>query len=74
MSISNVRDQIIKKDLGNNKEKNKNRNNIKDEQTEKVNNLKNIKNSDLIPYTIMTANIIQDNICDKPLLVLLDSG
>ena len=74
MSISNIRDQIITKDLGNNKEKNENINNIKNEQTEKVNKLKNNKNSDLIPYTIMTANIIQDNICDKPLLVLLDSG
>ena len=73
MSVSNVRDQVIKKDLGNNKEKNENINNIKNEQTEKVNKLKN-KNSDLIPYTIMTANIIQGNICDKPLLVLLDSG
>ena len=58
MSISNIRDQIIKKDLGNNKEKNKNINNIKDKQTEKVNNLKNIKKTDLIHYTIMTANII----------------
>ena len=73
MNVSNVRDQVIKKDLGNNKEKNENIKNIKDEQTEKVNKLKN-KNSDLIPYTIMTANIIQGNICDKPLLVLLDSG
>ena len=43
MSISNIRDKIITKDLGNNKDKSKNRNNIKDKQTEKVNNLKNIK-------------------------------
>ena len=43
MSISSIRDKIITKDLGNNKDKNKNRNNIKDEQTEKVNNLKNKK-------------------------------
>ena len=73
MSISNIRDKIITKDLGNNN-KSKNKTNIKDEQTEKVNNLKNIKKTDLIPYTIMTGNIIQNNKCNKPLLILLDSG
>ena len=44
MSVSNVREQVIKKDLGINKEKNEKIKKIKDEQTEKVNNLKNIKN------------------------------
>ena len=52
-----------------------NKNNIKEtKSSEKINNSNNIKKEDLIPYTILTSNIIQNNICDKPLLVLLDSG
>ena len=73
MSSSNIRDKVINHELGNNKDKDTN--NIKNnKKTEKANNLKHIKKEDLIPYTIMTANIIQNNKCDKPLLILLDSG
>ena len=55
--------------------KNENKNNIKEQKTsEKSNKMNNTKTNDLIPYTILTSNIIQNNICDKPLLVLLDSG
>ena len=42
--------------------------------TEKSEKLKNIKKSDLIPFTLLTSNIIQNCISERPLLVLLDSG
>ena len=64
---------IMNDNLGNINEIN--RNNIKEtKSSEKINNSNNIKKEDLIPYTILTSNIIQNSICDKPLLVLLDSG
>ena len=72
MNNSNLTDNV-NNNLGNiNKT---NRNNIKEtKSSEKINNSNNIKKEDLIPYPILTSNIIQNNICDKPLLVLLDSG
>ena len=42
--------------------------------TEKSEKLKNIKKSDLIPFTLLTSNIIQNCVSERPLLVLLDSG
>ena len=69
MNVSKSKDDDI-----NNNMKNKNKNDIKQKTSEKAYNPSKTKTNDLIPVTILTANIIQNNKCDKPLLVLLDSG